>query len=93
MFLVFSLIYRLAPYVPVDWRDVLPGALLAALAFEICKAGFVLYLDRFANFESVYGPLTSIIVLLLWFYVSALILILGSEYSIARWQAKEAAVR
>ena len=93
MFLVFSLIYRLAPYEPVDWRDVLPGALLAALAFELCKAAFVIYLDSFANFESVYGPLTSIIVLLLWLYVSALILILGSEYSIARWQAKKAAVR
>lgn len=90
MFLVFALIYRLAPYVPVGWRDVLPGALLAAVAFELGKAAFVLYLDRFAHFESVYGPLTSIIVLLLWLYVSALILILGAEYNIARRQAKEA---
>jgi membrane protein len=90
MFLVFALIYRLAPYVPVGWRDVLPGALLAAVAFELGKAAFVLYLDRFAHFESVYGPLTSIIVLLLWLYVSALILIIGAEYNIARRQAKEA---
>lgn len=86
MFLVFGLIYRLAPYVPVRWRDVMPGALLAAVAFELGKAAFVLYLDRFAQFESIYGPLTSIIVLLLWLYVSALIFIVGAEYNVARWQ-------
>ncbi len=91
IFLVFSLIYRLAPYIKVGWGDVWPGALLAAVAFEIGKTAFVLYLDRFSQFESVYGPLTSIIVLLLWLYVSALILIIGAEFNITRWQAKNPA--
>jgi uncharacterized BrkB/YihY/UPF0761 family membrane protein len=36
----------------------------------------------------VYGSLSSIIVLLLWLYVSALILILGAEYSIVRWRVR-----
>jgi membrane protein len=87
VFLVFALIYRLAPYGDVQWRQVLPGALLAAVLFELGKAGFLLYLDRMANFEAVYGPLSSIIVLLLWLYLSALILVFGAEYNIVRWRA------
>ena len=84
VFLIFALVYKLAPYVEVRWRQVLPGALLAMVLFELGKAAFAVFLDRVAHFEAVYGPLTSIIVLLLWLYVSALILVLGAEYNIVR---------
>jgi len=87
VFLIFALIYRLAPYVAVRWRQIWPGALLAAVLFEVCKTLFVFYLDRIAHFEAVYGSLSSIIVLLLWLYVSALILVFGAEYNIVRSQA------
>ncbi len=88
VFLIFALIYKLAPYVKVQWRQVLPGALLGALLFELVKSVFVLYLDRIAHFEAIYGSLSSIIILLLWLYLSALILIFGAEYNIVRWKAK-----
>lgn len=88
VFLIFALIYKLAPYIKVKWREVLPGALLAAVLFELVKAAFVLYLDRIANFEAVYGSLASIIVTMMWLYLSALILIYGAEYSIVRAEAK-----
>lgn len=88
VFLIFALIYKLAPYVNVQWHQVLPGALLAALLFELVKSAFVLYLDRVAHFEAMYGSLSSIIALLLWLYLSALILILGAEYNIVRWKAR-----
>lgn len=89
-FLTFALIYKVTPYIETRWRQVLPGALLGAAAFELGKRGFLLYLGRFANFEAVYGSLSSIIVLLLWLYVSALVLLLGAEYNIVRWQARNA---
>lgn len=88
IFLTFALIYKLAPYVEVRWRQVLPGALLAAALFELVKTAFMLYLDRVADFEAVYGSLSSIIVLLLWLYLSALILVYGAEYNIVRWKAR-----
>jgi membrane protein len=91
VFLIFALIYKLAPYVEVHWRQVLPGALLAAALFELVKAAFVLYLDRIADFEAIYGSLSSIIVLLLWLYLSALILVYGAEYNIVRWKARPVA--
>jgi len=83
---VFSLIYKLAPYGKAGWRLVWPGALLAAVLFEVSKAGFGLYLTEVARYETVYGPLTSIIVLMMWLFVSAWILLLGAEYNIARWR-------
>lgn len=85
-FSTFALIYKMAPYIKVAWRHVVPGALLAALLFELLKAAFLLYLDRIAHFEAVYGSLSSIIVLLLWLYVSALMLVFGAEYNIVRAQ-------
>lgn len=88
IFLTFALIYKLAPYVEVRWRQVLPGALLAAALFELVKTAFMLYLDRVADFEAVYGSLSSIIVLLLWLYLSALILVYGAEYNIVRWKGR-----
>jgi membrane protein len=82
--LMFLLIYKITPYVDVTWRQIVPGSLLAAVLFEFCKALFLLYLDRFAHFETVYGSLSSIIVLLLWLYLSGRILIFGVVYNIVR---------
>lgn len=89
VFLMFSLIYKITPYVKVEWRQVIPGSLLAALLFVLCKALFLFYLDQIADFEAVYGSLSSIIVLLLWLYVSSLILVLGAVYNIVRSKANE----
>jgi membrane protein len=88
VFLIFALIYRLTPYAAVTWSQVLPGALLATVLFELGKTGFVVYLEKMANLQAIYGSLSSIIVLLLWLYVSALILILGAEYNIVRWRIR-----
>jgi membrane protein len=85
--LIFGLIYKTTPYVETRWRQIAPGTILAAVAFELGKNGFLIYLGRLANFEAVYGPLSSIVVLLVWFFLSALILIFGAEYNLVRWQS------
>lgn len=80
-FLIFLLIYKLLPLTRTRWRYTWPGALLATILFEVAKNGFLFYLGRFANYEAVYGSLGSIIVLLLWIYISAFILIFGAEFT------------
>ena len=77
----FLLIYKAMPNTRTYWRHVWPGALLAAVMFEAGKAAFLTYLDRFANFQDVYGSMGDFLVLLLWLYVSSLVLILGAELS------------
>ncbi|MDE2900802.1 MAG: YihY/virulence factor BrkB family protein [Chloroflexota bacterium] len=78
---IFLMIYKYVPNTTTHWRYIWPGALLAAFAFEVSKGFFVFYLDNFANFEAVYGSLGSVVVLLLWTYVSSLTLIVGAEFT------------
>jgi len=54
---------------------------LATVLFEGAKSLFVLYLDRFGNYQAIYGSVGSVIALLVWIYISALVVILGAEFS------------
>jgi membrane protein len=78
---VFLLLYKFIPNVKTHWRYVWPGALLAAILFEIARTVFVLYLEKYANYQLIYGSIASIIVLLVWIYYSAFITILGAEFT------------
>ncbi len=78
---MFLLMYKFMPNTRTYWHYIWPGAVCAAVLFELAKNLFVLYLSTFANFENVYGALTPVIVLSLWTYVSGLILIFGAELS------------
>jgi membrane protein len=81
----FVLLYRVVPPEPPRTLDVLPGAALAAVAFEVASAGFSIYLDRFADFDRVYGPLGAVLAFLVLVYVTASILVLGACV-VAAWQ-------
>jgi len=78
---LFALIYKVMPSESTRWREAMPGAVLAALLFEVGKIAVVFYLERVADF-SVYGSLGSIIVLLLWLYFSARVLIFGAQFNV-----------
>jgi membrane protein len=81
MLAVFLLLYKFIPNTKTYWRYVWPGALLAAILFEIARTLFVFYLENFANYQLIYGSIASIIVLLVWIYYSAFIMILGAEFT------------
>jgi len=78
---IFLLLYKYIPHTTTSWRRIWPGALLAAILFEIAKSLFTLYLGRFVDYEIVYGSIGSVIALLVWVYICAFILILGAEFS------------
>ena len=78
---IFLLIYKFTPNTRTYWSYIWPGAALGALLFEVSKTVFVIYLDNFAQYEQVYGSVASLIVLLVWNYVSSIILIAGAEFS------------
>jgi len=78
---IFLLLYKFIPNSKTYWRYIWPGAVLAGILFEIVKTLFVFYLDHFASYESVYGNVASMIILLFWIYISAFIMILGAEFS------------
>lgn len=78
---IFLLIYKFAPYARTYWRYIWPGALVAALLFDVGKSLFVFYLENYAAYGRIYGALASVIVLLAWTYMSGMILIIGAEIS------------
>ena len=76
---MFELLYLAAPNTEQTWRDVLPGAIVAAILFEIAKLVFVWYVKNFMGTDNVYGAIGGVIVLLTWCYFSAMILLIGAE--------------
>lgn len=75
----FLVIFKVLPDVEIAWRDVWPGAALTAILFLIGQLVLGWYLGRQSS-SSVYGAAGSLIVLLLWIYYSAQILLFGAEY-------------
>ena len=76
---LFLLIYRYVPDAKVRWRDAYPAATVAAGLFEAAKWGFAFYLVNLSSLDLVYGSVTTIIVLMLFLYIVAIILVLGAE--------------
>ncbi len=79
--IVFLVIYKFTPNTKTYWRYVWPGALFATIVFEILKTLFVLYTTNLANYQSVYGTLYYVVIMLVFIYISAFILIIGAELS------------
>ena len=75
-----AVVYRYAPdRDKPKWRWVSPGALVAALLLGIGSFGFAFYVDNFGSYGETYGPLGAIVVLLLWLYLAAYLIVLGAE--------------
>lgn len=80
--LSFSFFYTVLPSTHVAWVEVLPGALLASFAWEVAKIGFTVYLGGFASYNLVYGSVAAVIAVLLWSYISGVIILLGAEFTV-----------
>jgi membrane protein len=68
-----------APDAEQDWEWVTPGALLATILWLLASLGFRVYVSQFSDYNETYGSLGGIIVLMLWFYISALAVLIGAE--------------
>lgn len=78
-FVLFLLLYRYIPSVKHRLEEVWPGALLAALLFELAKHGFALYVAHLSSYQAMYGALGAVMLIMLWTQISAIILLLGAE--------------
>jgi membrane protein len=80
MSVLFAAIYKVLPDVELAWRDVLFGAVVTALLFNLGKFLIGLYLAHSAVASS-YGAAGALIVVLMWIYYSAQIFLLGAEFT------------
>jgi membrane protein len=77
---IFALIFKVLPDVDVAWRDVGFGAIVTAILFVVGEYAISLYF-AYAGVASAYGVAGSLLVALLWIYYSAMILLLGAEFT------------
>ena len=74
-----ELLYFTAPNRPMRWRLMTPGAVFALLAWLLISYSFKWYVTRIANYTLTYGSLGSVIVLMLWLYLTSIAILIGGE--------------
>ena len=81
MFAVIALLYALALDKHPAKRGIWPGVLTALVAWIVVSMLYSLYVERAANYSVIYGSIGTVIVLLLWLYLTAALLIMGAEFN------------
>jgi membrane protein len=87
----FAFIYRFGPSRWTQGTPIMPGAVLAAISWAILSALFRLYVANFGNYNKVYGAVGAVIVLLLWLYMTSLVLLLGDQLNVTVGKAMQRA--
>ena len=75
----FAFIYRFGPSHWEEGTPILPGAVLAAISWAGVSALFRLYVSNFGQYNRVYGAVGAVIVMMLWLYMSSLVMLLGDQ--------------
>ncbi|PLT31910.1 YihY/virulence factor BrkB family protein [Peribacillus deserti] len=79
LFIIFLAIYWFAPNIKLKCLSIVPGALFAAAGWIVSSYAFSFYVEKSTHYSSAYGSLGGIIVLMVWFYITGIILIIGGE--------------
>lgn len=74
-----ALIYYAAPNYKQQFHFITPGAIIAVFVWIAASIGFNFYLQNFSNYSAMYGSIGTIIALLLYFFISASVLLYGAE--------------
>ncbi len=87
----FAFIYRFGPSRWSHGTPLMPGAILAAISWAILSGLFRLYVANFGNYNKVYGAVGAVIVLLLWLYMTSLVLLIGDQLNVTVGEAMQKA--
>ena len=78
----FALFYRFGPCRSnVHWRWTCPGAFIATILWLLAAFSFSYYVAHFANFTSTYGPLGTVVAVMMWFLVSCYVVLVGAQFN------------
>lgn len=89
MFLALGTLYAASMDERQPVRSIMPVIVLALFAWMAVSIGFSFYVENFANYSVIYGTLGAVIILMVWLYMTSLILILRAELNSARKIVKE----
>lgn len=77
IFTVFSLLYWLVPDTKLRFKSIIPGSVFATLGWILTSLAFSFYISNFGSYANTYGSIAGIIILIMWLYLSAIILLVG----------------
>lgn len=83
------LLYKFAPNHKIKFRQALPGSLFSTFAWMAVSFFFSFYVTNMGNYSFLYGSLGAIIVLMLWLYITGMVLIVGGEVNFVVTQRME----
>lgn len=78
-----AVLLHFGPARKLRWREVLPGTVLATVLWMIASVLFSFYVSHIASYDAMYGSLGTAVGLLMWFYVSVYVILLGAELNVA----------
>lgn len=79
MTVVLACLYKFAPNKHFPFKEVWIGALIATVLWQLVSLGFSIYIANFGNYDATYGSLGGLVILMLWFFLTGLILVIGAE--------------
>ena len=91
MVVTLVLLYMLSQGQRRPLREVLPGVASSLAAWMVLSMAFSYYVEHVGQYSVLYGSIATVIVVLLWLYMSGQVLILGAEFSAALTEAKKTA--
>ena len=75
-----AVMYRFGPCRNgAQWKWVSPGAIVASLLWLLASAAFSYYVSHFASYDKTYGPLGTVVIFMMWLFLSAFVVLLGAE--------------
>lgn len=78
-FTVFILLYHVAPNKRLRLNETAVGALFATVSWQLASLAFSHFVSQFGNYSATYGSLAGVIILMVWFYLTGMIMLIGGE--------------
>jgi len=82
MMFLWALLYYVLPDVEQTFKFITPGSALGVVLWVVASWGFSRYVSSFGSYDKTYGSLGGVIVLLLWMWISSLVLLVGAEVNV-----------
>src|SRR6478672_380103 len=79
--LAFATIFKVVPHRTVKWRHAFAGAALSVFLFECVKSGLALYLGSFDSYQTIYGAIAIIPILMLWIFLGWSSILFGASFA------------
>ena len=89
MMVLLAVLYMLAQGSRCPLTRVLPGILFSLCTWLLLSGAFALYVERVAHYAELYGSIATVVVVLLWLYISATMLVIGAEFNGALLQYRQ----